>query len=249
MKGVANILSNIPIHNKCQYCGKPYVLKDFNGKLKIPVPDCNCIEQEAKKEELRQERITKYKILKKRYLDANLPYDTRGRRLKNRDCEHIDTAWEYINNFQPKKRQGLYFVGKVGNAKTTLAVCIAKELILRGYKVKFTVFSQAIRILQSTYGNKNPLEFMEQVREFANYDLLIFDDFGREAYKDRTLTDVADFVNSLYTEKCNVIITSNPEMVEKIKQIPDFEAMFDRFFQMTQRKNFKNASYRRSNGK
>ena len=89
---------------------------------------------------------------------------------------------------------------------------------------------------------------MEQVKEFAKYDLLIFDDFGREAYKDRTLTDVADFVNYLYTNLNNVIITSNPEMVEKIKQIPDFQAMFDRFFQMTKRKDFRKASYRRSNG-
>ena len=86
---------------------------------------------------------------------------------------------------------------------------------------------------------------MEQVKDFGKYDLLIFDDFGREAYKDRTLTDVADFVNYLYSNKNNVIITSNPEMVEKIKQIPDFDAMFDRFFQMTKRVDFKKSSYRR----
>lgn len=241
------IFSNLP--DKCKYCGKPYILKEFNdGKMKIPVPACTCIEDREKAEADLQARVEKRKLLKERLKAAGFPYDTRGRRLKTRTCEHIDTAWEYVNNFQPKKRQGLYFVGKVGNAKTTLAVCIGKELIMKGYKVKFVGFSQAIRILQSTYGNKNPLEFMEQVQEFAKYDLLIFDDFGREAYKDRTLTDVADFVNHIYSELTNVIITSNPEMVEKVKQIPDFEAMFDRFFQMTKRKDFKNTSYRRANG-
>ena len=231
----------------CSECGKPYKENKFNGFLSVWIPDCTCGDERVAREEERKKKIRIYKLLKQRLKDASFPYDTRGKRLKTRTCENIEAAREYIENFKPRTRQGLYFVGKVGNAKTTLAVCIGKELILKGYKVKFMVFSQAIRVLQSTYGTKNPLDFMEQVKEFAKYDLLIFDDFGREAYKDRTLTDVADFVNYLYTNLNNVIITSNPEMVEKIKQIPDFEAMFDRFFQMTKQKNFKRASYRRSN--
>ena len=241
-----------PKDKKCPICGKPYINKIIGNKdfsFEINTPDCNCLEIQEEKKRIFIERVEHRKLLKHRLKNAEFPFDTLGKRLKTRTCEHIETAKEYIKNFKPRSRQGLYFVGRVGNAKTTLAVCIGKELIRKGYKVKFMVFSQAIRLLQSTYGVKNPLDFMEQVKELAKYDLLIFDDFGREAYKDRTLTDVADFVNCIYTEKCNVIITSNPEMVEKIKQIPDFEAMFDRFFQMTQRKDFKNTSYRRSNGK
>lgn len=233
----------------CEICGKPYVKKIVSigilGNKTLYIPDCDCKEKAEKCEQERQCRIKDFQRLKSKLKDANFPFDTMGARLKTRTCENIEIAKQYISEFQPRTRQGLYFVGSVGNAKTTLAVCIGKELIARGYKVKFIVFSQAIRKLQSTYGTKNPLEFMEQVEDFAKYDLLIFDDFGREAYKDRTLTDVADFVNYLYTNKNNVIITSNPEMVEKIKQIPDFDAMFDRFFQMTKRVNFKKSSYRR----
>lgn len=249
MKQIAQCIK-FPINKgrKCPECGKEYVPKEYDKIGIVYVAACDCSKKKEIEEQERQERIYNYQLLKRRLKDANFPYDTLGKRLKTRTCENIEAAKEYIKNFKPRSRQGLYFVGKVGNAKTTLAVCIGKELILRGYKVKFMVFSQAIRVLQSTYGTKNPLDFMEQVREFAKYDLLIFDDFGREAYKDRTLTDVADFVNYLYTNLNNVIITSNPEMVEKIKQIPDFEAMFDRFFQMTQRKNFKQTSYRRTNG-
>jgi len=246
MKAIGDCIKEAIQINKtvCPYCKKPYVMKTY-GPVTIPVAACNCEEIERLKQEQFKARVTARKTLKERFLKADFPYDTKGKRLKTRTCEHIETAKEYVKNFKPRKRQGLYFVGKVGNAKTTLAVCIGKELILKGYKVKFIVFSQAIRLLQSTYGTKNPLDFMEQVKELSKYDLLIFDDFGREAYKDRTLTDVADFINYLYTNFNNIIITSNPEMVEKIKQIPDFEAMLDRFFQMTKRKNFKNKSYRR----
>lgn len=231
----------------CPECGKPYIRKQISeyNKRGIMLPSCDCQEKRRKIEEEKRLQMEKYFILKVRFNNANFPYDTRSKLLKNLDCEHIEVAKEYLKHFQPKKRQGLYFVGGVGNGKTTLAVCIGKELIIKGYNVKFMVFSQAIRLLQSTYGNKNPLEFMEQVKEFGKYDLLIFDDFGREAYKDRTLTDVADFINYIYSEQINVIITSNPEMVEKIKKIPDFNAMLDRFFQMTVCKEFKRLSYRR----
>lgn len=230
---------------KCAICGKPFLEKKVDNKLfkrTFYISQCDC-EEKAEKE--KQERLQTLKSYRIRLKNACFPFDTTGKRLKTRTCENVEIAKDYVENFKPRTRQGLYFVGNVGNAKTTLAVCIGKELIRKGYKVKFVVFSQAIRILQSTYGTKNPLDFMEQVKEFGKYDLLIFDDFGREAYKDRTLTDVADFVNYLYANKNNVIITSNPEMVEKIKQIPDFDAMFDRFFQMTKRVNFKNTSYRR----
>lgn len=251
LKQVLNNIYPAGIEQKCSICGKPYVkrvIKSLLGDRTLYFPDCDCEEKIRKAEEKRQDRISNIKNFKYLLKNANFPYDTMGKRLKTRTCENIKIAKDYIENFKPRTRHGLYFVGSVGNAKTTLAVCIGKELIKKGYKVKFVVFSQAIRMLQSTYGTKNPLDFMEQVKDYGKYDLLIFDDFGREAYKDRTLTDVADFVNYLYTNKNNVIITSNPEMVEKIKQIPDFDAMFDRFFQMTKRVNFKNSSYRREKG-
>lgn len=243
------------VEHKCQFCGKPYKkeIKELKTTFhtftkEFYIADCDCEEKEARRIQQMQENIEHKRFLKRRLIAANFPFDTSGKRLKTRTCENVEIAREYVENFKPRTRQGLYFVGSVGNAKTTLAVCIGKELIKQGYKVKFMVFSQAIRKLQSTYGTKNPLDFMEQVEAFGKYDLLIFDDFGREAYKDRTLTDVADFVNYLYTNKNNVIITSNPEMVEKIKQIPDFSAMFDRFFQMTRQVNFKKSSYRREKG-
>lgn len=247
-----NIKSLINENKKCGICGKPYIeIPCGFGMFQklIQVADCDCEEKELQRKEQILKDIEHKKVLRKRLKDATFPFDTLGKRLKTRTCENVEIAREYVANFRPRQKQGLYFVGSVGNAKTTLAVCIGKELIKQGYKVKFIVFSQAIRKLQSTYGTKNPLEFMEQVEKFSKYDLLIFDDFGREAYKDRTLTDVADFINYLYTNKNNIIITSNPEMVEKVKEIPDFDAMFDRFYQMTQRINFNNSSYRRATNK
>ncbi len=104
----------------CSECGKPYKKKELNGFLSVYVPDCTCGDKLAKREEDRQKRIRIYKLLKQRLKDASFPYDTKGKRLKTRTCENIEAAKEYIKNFKPRSRQGLYFVGKVGNAKTTL---------------------------------------------------------------------------------------------------------------------------------
>ena len=228
----------------CKYCGKAHKLLTV-GAYSAYVPDCECLSKKQMEETEQKERISKFKNLSKRYKIANFPYDTRGKRFKKLKSEHVIQARKFINGFKPRQRQGLMLIGNVGNGKTTFAVCIGKELLLRGYKVKFLGFSNAIRLIQSSYGKENPLSFTEQVDELAKYDLLIFDDFGRETYKDRTLTDVADLINHLYTQKTNVIITSNPEMIAKIKKIPDFNAMLDRFAEMTETIFFTKASYRR----
>ena len=80
-------------------------------------------------------------------------------------------------------------------------------------------------------------------------DLLILDDFGRDGYKEQKLADAFEFLNALYNNRNNVILTSNPEMIEKIKTIPDFGAMLDRFHKMAKLLKFTNPSFRREGAK
>jgi len=143
---------------------------------------------------------------------------------------------------------GFHYVGTVGSGKTTLAICIGKELLLKGYSVKFMTFAQCIRLLQSTYSSKNPLTFDEQLAELVKTDFLILDDFGREVYKDKALENAFDLFNSIYNNKNNVLLTSNPEMIEKVKKIPDFSAMLDRLHKMAKYREFTGKSFRRGTG-
>ena len=242
----ANLLPLKP--QNCPYCGKIHK-KITVGRYSAFVPDCECLNDKITEKANRAIKRAKQQDLVNRYKNANFPYDTRGQRFKRLKSENKAQARDYVKNFVPKKRKGLFLLGNVGNGKTTFAVCVGKELLLKGYKVKFLSFSHAIRLIQSSYGKDNPLSFIEQVAELAKNDLVIFDDFGRETYKDRTLTDVADLINHLYTEKTNVIITSNPEMLNKIKKIPDFAAMLDRFSEMTETLTFLNESYRKKKNK
>ena len=148
----------------------------------------------------------------------------------------------YIKNFDKRKQYGLFIYGSAGNGKTSLAISIGKELILKGYKVKFLSVSRALRRLQNTYGNNK--DFMTEVKKLANYDLLILDDMLREVYKDRTLTDLFDFFDYLYTNCSNVVFTANTEQIEKVKTIPELRAIMDRLRSMAKFISFQGKSMR-----
>lgn len=231
----------------CPICGKEYKPTLLSNKRTLYFPDCKCEELVRKAEEDKIARFKAKWAMRKKIKDANIPFIMRNSktRLKNLDCENLEEAKAYVNFFRPRRARGFHYVGQVGNGKTTLAVAIAKELIRKGYNVKFYTFSQAMRILQSSYSAKNPLSFDEQLKEFLKVDLLIFDDFGRDGYKEQKLADAFEFLNALYNNRNNVILTSNPEMIEKVKAIPDFMAMLDRFHKMAKYRGFAKPSYRR----
>lgn len=249
MQRIANldVTKNIESDKKvCSLCGTPYEHKQFNPNTRgIWIPACDCekkkAEQEANIAKLRQAR----KELRKRYREAGFPPISRGERLRKLTCEHRSEAGVYCSCFKPKGMCGFHYVGTVGSGKTTLAICIGKEMILKGYSVKFMTFAQCIRLLQSTYSSKNPMTFDEQLAELVKTDLLILDDFGREVYKDKALENAFDLFNSIYNNKNNVVLTSNPEMIEKVKKIPDFSAMLDRLHKMAKYRDFKGKSFRR----
>ncbi len=221
----------------CHICGKESKLVEKQYCM-VYVPTCNCEEEQAQKQIYPfRDKINKLKKAKLGYIYKNV-------RLKRLNCEFLQECKNYVADFQPRKSKGLFLAGNIGTGKTSLAVGIAKELIFKGYSVKFMVFSQVIRLLQSTYGNKNELSFMEQVENLSQYDLLIFDDIFRENYKAQTLTDVFDFIDYLYKNGNNIVLTANMEQVVKVKEIPEMAAILDRLKQVTKILWFKGESMR-----
>ncbi len=237
---VTNLLVYPASNSTCAVCGKPYKFFKPDNAVNIKgvwIPDCFCNDNK----DYRKERF--YKV-RDSYKDANFPPILHGERLRKLTCEHKEEAELYVMRFRPKRLMGFHFVGTVGNGKTTLAVCIGKELVRKGYTVRFMTFAQCMRILQSAYSPRSRYSFDEQLQAFLKIDLLILDDFGRDGYKEQKLADAFELLNALYNAKCNVILTSNPEMIEKVKAIPDFHAMLDRFRKLAKYRAFVNPSYR-----
>lgn len=225
----------------CPICGAKSKLVE-NDIFAFYEFTCDCENKKRKSENKSRKNLNRIKSLKVALKDAEFGYIFHNVRFRKLNCENLATAKDYITNFESRKQKGLFIHGGVGNGKTSLAVSIGKELILKGFKVKFLSASRALRLLQGTYGSNKT--FMGEVKRLARYDLLILDDMFRETYKDRTLTDMFDFIDYLYANCSNVIFTANTEQIEKVKAIPDLRAILDRLRSMTKFVNFKGKSYR-----
>ena len=245
MKKIFEELSEKKILNKqdefCPICGQKSKLVE-NEIFAFYEFTCNCESKKHNKSKKAKKNVAKLTSLKNKLKDADFGYIFRSTRLKKLNCEKIDVAKMYIKNFDKRKQYGLFIYGSAGNGKTSLAISIGKELILKGYKVKFLSVSRALRRLQNTYGNNK--DFITEVKKLANYDLLILDDMFREVYKDRTLTDLFDFFDYLYTNCSNVVFTANTEQIEKVKTIPELRAIMDRLRSMAKFISFQGKSMR-----
>lgn len=204
---------------------------------------CDCENKKHLETKKNKKSVAKLSFLRNKLKDAKFGYIFRNTRLKKLTCENIEVAKNYVETFEKRKQKGLFVYGSVGNGKSSLAVSIGKELILKGYRVKYLSMSRALRLLQNTYGNNNK-DFMDEAERLASYDLLILDDIFRETYKDRTLTDMFDFIDCLYINCSNVIFTANSEQINKIKEIPDLRAVLDRLKSMAKFVVFKGKSMR-----
>lgn len=223
---------------KCKYCGKPY-----KQKYGYYIPNCDCGCDYYMTDEFKN-RVKNRTDLRLRYKSANFPKNLHNMRLRKLTCEHFNEAGVYVHCFHNNAGRGFHYIGKTGNGKTTLAVCIGKELIAKGYTVKFMTFAQFINILQSTYSLKSNLSFKQMLNRFLQYDFLILDDFGKDTYKEKTIADIFNFINALYSNKKNIILTSNTDAIEKLKQLPEFSAILDRLRALAKIRIFENKSYR-----
>ena len=255
------MISNTLQDTKCQYCGaekKPHDIIIKGEVLKtIYLYNCDCFEkqmeddrkikeeQNKKRDEFRN-RIFKRQQMKTKYKNSGFTRKLRGKRLKNLSCEFINEANIFINNFKPKKSKGLFLIGTAGNGKTTLANCIGKELFAKGHKIRTFNFAEYMNKLQQTYSSSNAISFDGLLNEWTSEcDLLIIDDFGREKYTEKRLENAFLFFDKIYNECTSYIITANPENITKLKDIPEFFALFDRLAETSTKLIFKKSSFRR----
>ena len=140
----------------------------------------------------------------------------------------------------------MFLYGGVGNGKTTSASSIAKELVNKGYKkVYFFTMAEYLNKMQRTYSSKSEKEFDELMEEWFNADAIFIDDFGREKYSDKRLENVFLFFDGLYNNRTTYFIMANPENILRVKGIPEFEAIFDRFSETLEKVVFKAESMRK----
>lgn len=105
--------------------------------------------------------------------------------------------------------------------------------------------AQYLNFMQETYAEESKISFSELTQKWFDADAIFIDDFGREKYTEKRLENVFQFFDGLYANRTTFFVISNPENMLRIKEIPEFEAIFDRFSETLEKVVFKGKSYRK----
>ena len=236
---------------KCPHCGKPYEIKTFTvmGVTKnLSVSQCNCIDEIAEKERLKNEAEERKRILEKKFKNSMMTPVFREKTFSMiDDSPQKRKCVEYVKNFKRHQSVGLSLIGKVGTGKTTLLACVCNELMTKGYNCLFTQLTDLLDKFVAARRSNDEQAEEKLTNWLLEFDFVVLDDIGREKYTETRLELVFKIVDKLISHKIPISITANPEMIAKLKKIPDFEAILDRLNEACQLKfEFNGDSYRRA---
>lgn len=142
------------------------------------------------KEKLITCECVNFKKIIEKYYEANIPrkyFDITFDSLKQEKIiseENIKIIERYINkrDFFYEKGIGLYLWGSTGNGKTSIGICILKEMLKNGYSVYFEQMSRLVSNLY--YYLKNSEESKKYSNKICTSDFLMLDDLDKEYVSD-----------------------------------------------------------------
>lgn len=235
---------------KCQHCGKPYEMKAFTVlgiTKKLWVAQCNCIDKLAEKQKEAQIQEEKKRILEKKFKNSMMTPLFREKCFDMVDNSEMKRKCiEYVKVFKPHNSTGLSLIGNVGTGKTALLACICNELMQKGYNCLFTQLTDLLDKFSTARRSSDERAEEKLLNWLLEFDFVVLDDIGREKYTETRLEVVFKIVDKLISHKIPIGISANPEMIKKLKNIPDFAAILDRLNETCQLKlEFNGESFRR----
>lgn len=196
------------------HCGKCGQRKEFRKSLPFRqtplVVPCLCacrmaeIAERERQAQLQREReqvreLAAYSLTDERFKASTfdalevVPDNEKAVRIARNYVAHFDEMYA--------ASKGLIFYGSTGTGKTFLADCIANALMDEGVPVLVT----SIVALTRGMGEELP----NVLRRMKSARLLILDDFGAERFTDFKAEQIFDVIDTRYSSKKPMIITTN----------------------------------------
>lgn len=194
----------------CEDCGERvqiYEMEIIGGerkgeKMRVPY-GCKCEDQALARESMRLQKQTRFKKLKRRFLDHSLINpDLLEATFKNFEAasdsqqQAKDEAAEFIRDFPEKPARNLSFHGSFGVGKSHLAKGVADEIIKKGYTAIFIAVPMLLRKIRATYQKDAETTEDQLIELLTNVDLLVLDDIGAERSTEWTTERLFDLVNA-----------------------------------------------------
>lgn len=187
----------------CEHCGRPLEqlgIVGYDGVVRWVIrKECGCEgavarrEAERRKSEARERKAQEGKLLRagiaRRYLGASVSRPESVR---------------FVESFDVGVGAGLYYLGGVGAGKTSEASAVAKSFVWAGYSVAFSTTLAMLDAIRGSYDAKGGAG----ISRFAEADLLVLDDLGKENANSWALTTLFQVLNSRYENLLPTIFTS-----------------------------------------
>lgn len=222
----------------CEFCGKPYKFQEINvlGNTRmLQFAQCTCIQdREAEKEAKRQAEIKKEK-LKTLFNNSMITPLFRKKTFEFLEAHakeygnisDVNKAKKYYFEFDPANSTGMLMIGRPGTGKTTLQAAICNALMQNGYACLFVTLSSLLDKF-SSYSYEHAGDINALLVWLCQFDYIVLDDLGRESYTDKRKEVAFRIIDTLLNHEKVVSFTANPEMITKLKKVPEWGAALDR---------------------
>ena len=125
----------------------------------------------------------------------------------------LNTAKDFVKNFDNPNQKNLFFCGNTGLGKTYLSSCIANELLSQGKTVLYQTAPTLLDMIVD-YKLKKDGKVSSFYQEVFDVDLLIIDDLGVEYLNNLNSVELFNIINNRLISKKNTktIISTNLDL-------------------------------------
>jgi len=204
-------------NKKCHLCGENYAMQwiTFLERYGFPQKSCDCVDHEEQRrieEEEKRRRDARIKqaidiLIKsagKRFEEAELQDFQKATRLHKMAHKYLDNLSENIKN-----GDGLLIYGEPGNGKTHLLVALGKEIIRRGYRVKFRSVPNLLDQIRNSYNKESGDSEEDIFKQIKEAEVLLLDDLGAEKWTEWVEAKLYQIIDYRYRNCLPILFTSN----------------------------------------
>jgi len=197
---------------KCPICGDSgwrFFIKD--GLDYAEPCECGINEREREKNKLKFASVPyMYRETKMKDIKLSLYATQDSKQMIKAILTSLKWWIEHLEDMEDRG-QGLYFWSITkGSGKTMTAAALCNELMNEHKKqVKFATSMQIIAEIRASWDKESGTSESRLLRDLADVDYLIIDDFGTEKVKDWIEERFYQIINTRYTDKKITIFTSN----------------------------------------
>jgi len=117
--------------------------------------------------------------------------------------------------------RGIWFAGKVGTGKTTLAMLVSKTAMEANHTVAIYSLPRLLAMLRDTYADDAEYSLTDLIDRLCAVELLHIDDVGAEQTSAWVLEQLYTIINTRYEDGRAVLLTTNLDDAQLRVQIGD----------------------------